>query len=308
MGVDIVAERGTEWGVEEATSPRAWLSWDREKVVRRVAEPRAEWVVSPAADAGDSAKVHDHRLRATLYLNVAVAEPLDSLGMHLRWLAAETEGRVTMLGVVTDGWEESGTPREPDSVAADGFRLLLPTWLSRAGLLRDVAARGPQGEWRYCLPLTIEISGGRSFRFAAGGLVVRTVDGEIMNLGEPQASVGEGWMLRFPPLLTEISGRLNKRFIASTLTLRGLELDRLVGLVLIDHRGDRLFPAGVTLLSPRRVEFAFGNGRAASGLCDIEYAGPDGCTQRLTGVVQAAFLSERLPGDTNRGAKPGRQD
>ncbi|MBD3235717.1 MAG: hypothetical protein GF330_03340 [Candidatus Eisenbacteria bacterium] len=154
----------------------------------------------------------------------------------------------------------------------------------------------------------LRASEGVAVRIAAAALRGWTAAGEPVSLGSPTISLGGGWRLVFPPLLSEVEGRVNKRFIASRLVLRGVDLDRLAGVWLCDAEGEEIYPIAVDRISPRRIELTIGNTAVDEGPCDLCLQDPSGRVQRFARAITAAYLDEVAPGDTNRGAKPERPE
>jgi len=277
-------------GQERVAVPGAWLSWDARELIGEGPEPEGG------------------ALRATVFLHVAVAEPLDSLGCALRWLASDPGAEIALRGV---GPQPSSMRPEfvpADTAAGAEPRAALNAWTSSAGYLAEVAQRDEDGVWWYRIGFDLEGGGVRALRVVASRLTARLSSGEELNLGAPEASLGSGWQLQAPPLITGLQGRLNKRFLRSVLAVRGVDLDRLVGLELLDSQGRRILPVGLDLLSPHRLEVTFANSQVSEGPCDLVYHGPDGVPRRLERAVRAAYLEERRIGDTNLGSKPGRED
>jgi hypothetical protein len=287
-------------------APGAALSWDAAGAVTDLARLPTEW--REVAVAGE---IPGHR--GPLFLTITSDEPLDSLHLFLRWAAEEEDAAVAF-----HGWSPSGASAQPPGafreggVVAQSPHCLRPLegWGSDAPILAQAGAQDAAGDWVYRLAgeWTLQCDPGTALRIAAAGITGWNGAGNAVRFGSSSASLGGGWRLQFGPLLTELQGRINKRFISSRLTLRGLDLDRAVGIWLRDSAGLDLYAVRVDRISDRRIDLEFGNTRFAEGRCDLFLQGPDGGLQRFAGAVLAAYLDEQLPGDTNRGMKPGRPD
>lgn len=287
--------------------PGARLSWDAKEVVRDLDRIPAEWQVVRAT--GETTGV-----RGGLHLSITAAQPLDSLHLVLRWVSADEGAYLEFHGWSPGRAGDRAAAPASGQVIAFGERLYsyrpLAHWETEGSLLREAAERDPGGQWSYRLigHLTLHGNPTAAWRIAAAVVTGWSESGETVQLGSPSVSLGGGWQLQFPPLLTELAGRINKRFISGRMTLRGVGFDRLVGIWLRDASGRDCYPTRVDRISDRRIDLAFGNTGVAEGVCDLYLQDPDGAVQRFEGAVLAAFLEEQASGDTNHGSKPGRPD
>ena len=284
LGVLCLTMAGAVASADDAT---AYLSWDAaERVMTREA-------------LGDGS--------ALIYLTVEASMPLDSLGFHLRWVARDPGTRLALTGIrPTDGAGWVFAPGQES--ASEGAIAPIGDWLSDPGLLKRVTEPTVEGKWRVQVVLEIEVASVLAARWEASHLTVKTVSGEVLNLGDPAVHVGGGWLLRMQPMITSVEGILNQRFIKSRLYVRGFDLDRLVRFVLLDERGRRVHPARVAIHTPESLELDFVTKSVAEGLCDIEIGNPEGGLDTLRAAVEARGLEHRQPGDTNMGSVPGREE
>jgi hypothetical protein len=242
------------------------------------------------------------RLDQPFFLTIEAEAPLDSLGLQLRWAAREAGGRVEVTGVraaAGSGWRFTA----PAERAVEGHYNAVGAWSVDRDFLESVAVVTPGGRHRYQIGFDAVFAETGAVRLEVANLTVRSAAGDVRQLGRPGLSIGDGWLLELPPVITSISGRLNWRFIRSTITLRGVDLHRLVRIVLIDSKGKRVHPRYAST-SRERVDLFFANKAATLGWCDLEIGTPEGTLDTLRGAIELAMLQEPQPTDTNLGVIP----
>jgi len=260
----------------------AALSWSGQERVTRVS----------AADIGSK-----------LYLSVDSDAELDSLGFYLNWVAAEPGAEVRLLGVRAAGAEAPGRWQAADSEPAGGIYRPIDRFLTEPNVLQR-AERREGAVWRYELVLEVAISGTERARIEAAGLVGRASGGQIVTLGRPAVNIGTGWGLAAQPVVTEWRGTLNRRMLRSSITLRGIDLDQLVRLILEDRDGGRTYPFQVGSRSPQQLELVFSPSMIRQpGLLTAEQTSSTGMRERVPSVVVCDWLKEAQPGDVPRAWK-----
>ncbi|MCK4305572.1 MAG: hypothetical protein KAY24_15145 [Candidatus Eisenbacteria sp.] len=273
----------------QTTGSSAWLSWRADE---RLAE-------IPWPGTGREGAL-------PLYFTVELDQPIDSLGFNLHWATGEPGGRVEVRAVRSSAQAPSVWHYQPhDGEAHAGNYRALGTWLSDRGFLAQIATSTPEGRVRYDLVLDLVISGARSLRIEASRITVAMSNGEVQRLGNSAVSMDGGWARQVAPLITRISGVLNRTYIQSVLSVYGENLDRLVRFVLIDEEGKRFYPVDVRSHSRERVDLVFVTKELTPGWIDVEIGAPDGNLDTLRSAVLDAALEYHQPGDTNLGIIPG---
>ncbi len=252
----------------------------------------------------------------TAYLTVIAAGPVDSLGFNLRWAARRPDAELTVRGLRpfaetdaseqdrpagADAWQRHARPE-----ASDENRLtMLHEWLSDPGFLATLGAEGPSGEIEYRLAIDFEMRGAGSVRIEATNVTVQYAGGERRQLGSPAISVGDGWMLRLPPVITSVEGVLNRRFLQSVIWLEGNDLDRVVELTVVDVNGKRVHPLSVESRSREHLELRFTNRSFDLGPARLVYRDAECVTDSVDNALVVKVLEEAQSGDTNMGTVPG---
>lgn len=107
-----------------------------------------------------------------------------------------------------------------------------------------------------------------------------------------------------PPQLVAVENLLNRRFLVSDLTLMGIDLDQVAGVIIEDQYGNRVPP---NLLKSRMNDLlvvTVPNKLVKEGPCTIEIVSGNCHTQRIDGLLEATVLQGRQPGDDNLGSVP----
>lgn len=244
-----------------------------------------------------------------VYLTVDTAQPIDSLGFQLRWAARQPDAWMAVLGLRGLA-EPSNAPWQMvpknGQMAFRTFRAL-DEWLSEPGYLASIREDGPAGGGRYRLAIALAVENLVAARIEASGVTVRFADGTRRQLGSPAVSVGTGWTIEHPPLVSEVTGVVNQRFLQSNIRITGVDLDRLSEIMLVDAAGGRFHPVRFQSWSTEAIEVCFPNRVVATGLARLVYRDPNCVTDSLNNAIEVAVLEERQPGDTNLGVVPGRE-
>ncbi len=268
------------------------LSWSSDEVLSHI-----EWPVESGEENAQAL--------LELYLTIEVESAIDSVGFDLRWAAERPEGSLRLLRVASPDGEITADlmTTAPGPVPDTRRRTIVPT-VSVAELLERIAVEQPDGTLRYPLRLELASDAGPMLRLQAHGVTVRGIDGDITQLGSPSVSTSGGWRLRMPPQLVTIENLLNRRFLVSDLTMTGIDLDQVAGVMIEDQFGNRVPP---NLLKSRLNDMmvvTVPNKMVKAGPCTIEIVSGNCFTQRIDGILEATVLEERQPGDDNLGAVP----
>jgi hypothetical protein len=290
-GVAVLAP-GAPWcgaGAQPPDAGSAILSWSADERVTNL----------PRLDAPETA----------VYLTVDTAQPIDSLGFQLRWAARRPDGRVSVLGLRAVAGETQVpwqiVPKS-EQMAFRTFRAL-DEWLSDPGYLASIREEVPGGGSRYRIAIAMAVERLAAARIEANGVTVRHVDGTIRQLGSPGVSVGQGWTLQHPPLVSTVTGALNFRYLQSRIRIAGADLDRISEILLVDATGKRFHPIRFDSRSPEQIEMSFANRVIGMGLARLVFRDPNCVADSLGNAVDVAVLEDRQPGDTNAGVVPGRE-
>ncbi len=244
-----------------------------------------------------------------VYLTVETAQPIDSLGFQLRWAARQPDAWVAVLGLrAVAGESEAAWQMVPKSgqMAMRTFRAL-DEWLSEPGFLASIREERPGGGWRYRIGIALGVEHLTAARLEASGVTARLADGTPQQLGSPGISVGPGWTIELPPLVSQVTGVVNQRYLQSSIRLNGVDLDRLSEVVLVDAAGRRFHPVRIESRSAERIELCFANRIIGPGLARLVYRDPSCVADSLSDAIEVAVLDERQAGDTNLGVIPGRE-
>ncbi|MFC1572994.1 hypothetical protein ACFL6M_05285, partial [Candidatus Eisenbacteria bacterium] len=262
------------------------LSWESDQGVTNIAWP----------GAGTNA-------RLPLYLTVDVDQAIEQLGFYMRWAAAEPGAHIELSGIRGKDQTPLLCTRLSASDTTRVGRWSAGGWSIESEALQQLAHATPDGT-RYDLVLELELSGTRSAHIEICG-VVASVSDQRFDLGGGWVGIGGGQLLSLKPLITEVTGRLNRRFIESVITFRGVGLEEVAGLVLLDAAGERHYQARIVSHTERRIDLGFMTKLVPQGLADVEITATDYTRDTLRAAVEVALLKERQPGDSNKGVIPG---
>lgn len=269
----------------------ATLSWSPDEALAHI-----DW---PIEGAGPAHAFLD------LYLTVNVSSPVDSLGFFLRWAAEQAGAEMRLVGITSlDGQVAADlSVRGPHRVQERRLQVATDV-VSVAELLAKVALPQADGTWRYPLRLQLACDGGPMTRLQAYGVVARGPTGKVVQLGSPAVSSSGGWRLLLPPQVTAVENVINRRFLVSDLTLHGLDLDQVAGLVIIDSHGRRVPPNLLKSRVNEQMTVTVPSKLVKAGPCVLELVSGNCLEQRIAGILEATVLDIRQPGDDNLGSVP----
>jgi hypothetical protein len=238
----------------------------------------------------------DESCTITLYLTLVSATPVDSLSMNLRWATREKTGGVRFHGMA--GANGEVLTLDPGAKPASGgsFRPL-DQWLSDPGFLKQIESGNAETGYRYRLSTRVTLTAARTLKLLASGVNVKSTDGVCQKPGNATASIGEGWALDMPPLITEVKGLLNQVALKSKLTLIGEDLNRLVRFALIDPSNSRALPTKISFNTRERIEMMFTTKSLAPGYNHMEFGAPSGWIDSAKNAVEAVRLDQPQPFD-----------
>ncbi len=282
---------------------RLWLSWDKEKTVRDVS------LADVTSGLYGLEQASSPKLDLTLYLVAESPAPIDSIGLNLRWATCEMSGDLSLLGVraATENQDARDMPRGSsdsglEKIAGqapmqDGVYSPLDHWSIGSEFLTRIEEQTAAGMYRYVVEMDMVLAGARTLKMLASGISIKHRSGDYQRPGIVSASIGVGWAIEMPPLITEVRGVLNRRAVYSRVTIDGNDLDRLVRLAVVDGNQRRLLPLKVIGHSRDNMVLKFPTKIPRLGMCDLEIGGPNGWISVLPTAIHADTLNTLQPYD-----------